>query len=478
MTETHYERLSFLDSTYLAMEDRNAHFHVAGVLVFDGGTLVEDGAVNVDLIRQFIASKLHQIPRYQQIIMNVPFDGHPVWVDDDHFDLDYHVRHTSLPQPGTDEQLQEVAARIFSQKLDRFRPLWEVWVVEGLKDNKFALIAKVHHCMIDGMAGVDLLKVLLNFWPSNEIEDYPEFEPRPAPTRSELLGDEVGRRMKQPMDLVKGAAGFLMGGDAGEELTHRARAVSKALGAGWLSNVEETPINPHIGPNRRFLWTTMTLEDVKEIKNKLGGTVNDVVIATVAGAVRQFLMDRGTDVDEIDFRIMAPVSVRSDDDDESMMGNNVAMWLLDLPIGLEKSVDRFRDIGEKTAEMKESDQALGASLLVQAGSWTPTTILSLAARLATTSIRPFNMTVTNVPGPQIPMYLLDAELEVQYPMVPLWSTHGLGVALFSYNWNLAWGIVADADAVPDAEEFVKAIDKSFKKLKSDAKRRKKKVLTS
>ena len=472
MTETHYERMSFLDSTYLAMEDRNSHFHVAGVLIFDGGTLVENGSVNVDLIKEFIRSKLHLIPRYRQIIMTVPFDGHPVWVDDDHFDLDYHVRHTSLPSPGTTEQLQAVTARIFSQKLDRFRPLWEIWVVEGLAEDKFALIAKVHHCMIDGMASVDLLQVLLNFWPSLEIEEYPEFEPRPAPTRAELLSDEVGRRVRQPLDLVKGAAGLLMGGDATEELTHRARAVSKALGAGWLHNVEETPINPHIGPNRRFLWTTMPLEEVKEVKNKLGGTVNDVVLATVAGAVRQFLLDRGTETEDLEFRIMAPVSVKSDDE----AGSTVAMWLLDLPIGLEKAVDRFKDIGGKTAEMKESDQALGASLLVQAGSWTPTTLLTMAARVASTNIRPFNMTVTNVPGPQIPIYLLDSQLEVQYPMVPLWSTHGLGVALFSYNWQLAWGIVADAEAVPDAEAFVKAIEKSFKELRTTARRRKNPVL--
>ncbi|MBT8200660.1 MAG: wax ester/triacylglycerol synthase family O-acyltransferase [Acidimicrobiia bacterium] len=477
MTDIFYERLSFLDSTYLAMEDRNAHFHVAGVMIFEGGSLVDGKSVNVGLIRDFIDSKLHLIPRYREVIMTVPFDGHPVWVDDEHFDINYHVRHTSLPHPGTHEQLQEVAARIFSQKLDRFRPLWEVWVVEGLEDDKFAIIAKVHHCMIDGMAGVDLLKVLLNFWPSTDIEDPPPFEPRPAPTKAALLSDEVSRRVRQPMDLVKGAAGFLRGGDAGEALSHRARAMSKALGSGWLQNADETPINPHIGPNRRFHWTTTPLEDVKDVKNRLGGTVNDVILATVAGAVRTFLQQRGTETDDLEFRIMAPVSVRSEDD-TSMTGNNVAMWLLDLPIDVEKPVDRFKAVGERTAELKDTDQALGASLLVQAGSWTPTTILSLAARLAATNIRPFNMTVTNVPGPQIPIYMLDAKLEVHYPMVPLWSTHGLGVALFSYEGQLAWGIVSDADSVPDAPDFVAAIESSFKKLHTAAKRRKKKVLAS
>lgn len=477
MTEPHFERLSFLDSTYLAMEDRNAHFHVAGVMIFDGGGLVDGKSVNVAAIRDFIQSKLHLIPRYQQVIMTVPFDGHPVWVDDSHFDINYHVRHTSLPHPGTEEQLQTVAARIFSQKLDRFRPLWEVWVVEGLEDGKFAIIAKVHHCMIDGMAGVDLLKVLLNFWPSTDIEPAPEFEPRPAPTRAALLSDEIGRRIKQPVELMKGAAGMLLGGEAGEELTHRAKAMSKALGSGWLHNADETPINPHIGPNRRFHWTTLPLEDVKDVKNRLGGTVNDVVLATVAGAVRTFLQQRDVETDDLEFRIMAPVSVRSDED-QSMTGNNVAMWLLDLPVDLGKPIDQFIAVGERTASLKETDQALGASLLVQAGSWTPTTLLALAARLAATNIRPFNMTVTNVPGPQIPIYLLDAKLEVHYPMVPLWSTHGIGVALFSYEGTLAWGIVSDADSVPDAPEFVKAIESSFKKLHTAAKRRRKKVLAS
>ena len=247
----------------------------------------------------------------------------------------------------------------------------------------------------------------------------------------------------------------------------RLRAMGKALGAGWLKNASQTPLNARIGPNREFKWMKVDLDEAKSVKNAFGGTINDVVISTVAGAVRKYLLAHNVGVDHLDFRVMAPVSVRSDTDQG--LGNQVAMWLLDLPIDLPTPRQRYSRIAEETVELKETNQALGASLLVQATSWTPSTILTSAMRLAGTNVRPFNMTVTNVPGPQIPIYFLDAMLEVQYPMVPLWTNHGVGIALFSYKGEIAWGVVADSDSVTDLDRFMDYLDEAFRELVQAAK---------
>ena len=469
MTDTHYERLSFLDSTFLAMEDRNAHFHVAGVMKFaPGGLRAEDGSVDVDRIKAHIESKLHRIPRYRQVLDWIPLEEHPVWIDDAFFDIDYHVRRATLTDERDDIELQRLTGTIFSQKLDRFRPLWEVWVVDGFTDDSMALITMVHHCMIDGMAGVDLMKELLAPFPITDIAEAPPYEPRPSPSKTELLTDEARRRAGLPFqalrsfrhlsDSVTGLVG---------EVDTRLRAMGKALGAGWLKNASKTPLNARIGPNREFKWMKVDLDAAKSVKNAFGGTINDVVLTTVAGAVRKYFLAHDVGVDQMDFRVMAPVSVRGDGDQS--LGNQVAMWLLDLPIALQTPRQRYKEIAAETEELKETNQALGASLLVQATSWTPSTILTSAMRLTGTSVRPFNMTVTNVPGPQIPIYLLDALLEVQYPMVPLWTNHGVGIALFSYKGEIAWGVVADSDSVTDLDRFMGYLDEAFAELVHAAK---------
>ncbi len=469
MTDTHYERLSFLDSTFLAMEDRNAHFHVAGVMKFaPGGLRAPDGSVDIDRVKAHIESKLHRIPRYRQVLDWIPIEEHPVWVDDAFFDIDYHVRRATLTEERDDVELQRLTGIIFSQKLDRFRPLWEIWIVDGFQDDSIAMITKVHHCMIDGMAGVDLMRELLAPFPITEVGPIEPYEPRPSPSKAELLADEAVRRVAMPLralrsfrhlsDSVTGVAG---------EVDTRVRAMGKALGAGWLRNASRTPLNARIGPNREFKWMKVDLADAKSIKNAFGGTINDVVLSTVAGAVRKYLLAHDTAVDHLDFRVMAPVSVRSEGDQS--LGNQVAMWLLDLPIDLATPRQRYRRVAEDTEELKATNQALGASLLVQATSWTPSTILTSAMRLAGTNVRPFNMTVTNVPGPQIPIYFLDAMLEVQYPMVPLWTNHGVGIALFSYKGEIAWGVVADSDSVTDLDRFLDYLDESFSELVHAAK---------
>lgn len=464
MTDTHYERLSFLDSTFLAMEDRNAHFHVAGVMIFGpGGLRAADGGVDVDRLKSHIESKLHQIPRYRQVLNWVPVEDHPVWVDDEFFDIDFHVRRATLTDERDEAELKRLTGQIFSQKLDRFRPLWELWVVDGFADSRFAMIAKVHHCMIDGMAGVDLLKVLLSPFPVDEIDPPEAFEPRPAPSGPQLLTDETQRRLRSPFNALKSVRDLGEGvAGVAAEIDVRLRAMGRALGSGWLHNASVTPLNRRIGPNRRFEWMRVDLDEIKSVKNAWGGTVNDVVLAITAGAVRKYLLSHNTPVDDLEFRVMAPVSVRAEND--TSLGNQVAMWLADLPIANKTPRSRYKKVAAATEELKDTNQALGASLLVQATSWTPSTILTQAMRLAGTNIRPFNMTVTNVPGPQIPIYLLDAVLEVQYPMVPLWTNHGLSIALFSYNGEVAWGVVVDSDTVLDLDRFMDYLDESFREI--------------
>ncbi len=460
-----YERLSFLDSSFLAMESRSTHFHVAGLLIFEAAPLRrEDGGIDIARIASFVESRLHLVPRYRQRLALVPFERHPVWVDDEHFNVDYHIRHSSLPKPGTVEQLKLLMGRLCSQQLDRSKPLWELHVVEGLAHDRFAIISKIHHAMIDGISGVDLMAVLLNLAPTADVTPAPPFEPRPAPSGAELVLRETARRagraaaaLRSVQTLSEDVQSIALEG------ARRVRAMRHSLGSGWLTPATKTPLNGVVGPNRRFETLQTPLADIKEIKNSLGGTVNDVILATVAGGVRSFLVDeRGFDVAGVDFRVMAPVSVRSPSQ-RGTLGNQVAMWLAALPVGEADPAARLAAVSAETEKLKRTDQALGAASLVRMSSGAPATLVSLASRLAT-GARPFNMTVTNVPGPQFPFYLLESALLEQYPLVPLWHGHGVGIALFSYNGSVSWGFNADYDVMYDLGEFVGAIEAAFKEL--------------
>jgi diacylglycerol O-acyltransferase len=466
---THYERLSFLDNTFLVMEGPSNPMHVGATLVFAPSSLGgAGGGVDIDTARAFIGNRLEGVPRYRQRLEWIPVEGHPVWVDDAHFDLSYHVRHTALPKPGTEEQLRQLAGRILSARLDRSRPMWEAWVVEGLAGGGFALVTKVHHCMIDGIGGVDLLKVLLAPFPTDEVGVAPEYEPRPAPSRPQLFVDEVERRVKSPLEALRSARRFVdETREWGEEVRHRVMAMTHSARSGWFHNASPTPLNTKIGPNRRIDFLVTDLDQAKRIKNSLGGTVNDVVISAVAGAVRDLLLDMDVDVAELDFRAMVPVSVREGGGFEDSE-NQVTMWLLDLPISEPDPKARFEAVVARTEHLKETDQALGAAMLTQSASFTPSTVLAVAARVAAATARPFNMTITNVPGPQVPLFMLDAQLRRIFPMVPLWVNHGLGVALFSYDGDLDWGLVADWDVVPDLAAVAGLIRKALEELEAAA----------
>lgn len=456
-----YERLSAQDQSFLAFETRNVHMHVAATQIYDAGDLgTEDGGVDFQKYKRATEAILHLVPRYRQKLKWIPLENRAVWVDDRHFNLDYHVRHTSLPRPGGMDQLARLSQRIMSQPLDRSRPLWEIWVVEGLTDNRFAVITKIHHCMIDGASGVDLSMILMSPTPDRQMDEPVPYIPRPVPSTYELLRDELLDRVTAPVQLVRGIRKFATETeDLRTEVGIRLKALQQLVG--WaVRGASETPINGPVGPHRRFDWLTMDLEDIKAIRRTLGCTVNDIVLATVSGAVRNYLMRRRVEPADLDFRTSAPVSVRKDED-KGKLGNNVSSWIIRLPVGEADPIRRIEAIHETTQDLKRSKQALGVEMMMAAAEWAPSSLLSLGAQAAS---GPINMIVTNVPGPQFPLYMLGAKLEAIFPVVPLLENMGLGVALMSYDGKVCWGFNADYEMVPDLPAFVSLIEQSFREI--------------
>jgi len=467
----HYEKLSNLDASFLALETRTTHMHVGAVAIFASGPAITEDGVDIGTIRRLIRSRLDLIPRYRQRLAKIPLEGSPVWVDDEHFHLDYHVRHIALPHPGSTEQLKDLAGRLMSQQLDRSKPLWELYVVEGLEDEGFALIAKIHHCMIDGMSGVDLMAVLLDFTAEFEINEPKPWLARPAPNGTELVVREISRSVSGVLAGILKAPSEI--GNWTSSWTDRARAAAASLSSGWLTQSAKTSLNGPISGSRAFDWLQIPLGDVKRIKNEHNATVNDVMLAIVAGAVRSYLVEAGgvseEELGELEFRIMAPVSVRTQDD-TGALGNKVAMWLMELPLGEPDPGKRMQIVTRATRSLKETDQALGASTLVEVSTGAPATLVSLAARLAGRA-RPFNMTVTNVPGPQFPLYMAGSEMLATYPLVPLWQSHGAGIAMFSVSGMIDIGINMDRDLIEDTTRLSACLEASFEELKA-AKRKK------
>jgi WS/DGAT/MGAT family acyltransferase len=468
VTDFAYERLSQLDNSFLVYEGPTSPMHVACTQIYEAAPLRgPGGALDIDRLRDYVESRLHLIPRYRQRLAYVPLENHPVWVDDGRFNLLYHVRHTRLPKPGDERALKRLAGRILSQALDRGKPLWELWVIEGLERDRFALLTKTHHCMIDGISGVDLLSVLMTDRPTDAIEPPPAWSPRPAPTAGQLVTSELLRSARTPFDLARAALRIARDEDhARHELAERALALGRLVEAGF-ANASNTPLNQPIGPHRRVDWLPMDLGAIREVKERLGGSVNDVVLAITAGAVRRFLQEnRATDVRGLDFRVMAPVSMRSQEQ-RGTLGNRVAAWIVPLPIGEPDPKRRLELVRETTERLKRTKQALGAETLTQVTEWTGPTLLALGARLMTWGT-PFNLVVTNVPGPRAPLFLLGARMLEAHPMVPLLGNLSLGIALFSYCGTLSWGLSADWDLVPDLHDFVRAIERSFRELRRAA----------
>ena len=464
---TTYERLGALDASFLGIEDGTCHMHVGAVLIFDAAPLrTPSGGIDIDRIRAAIQGRLGLVPRFRQRLAYVPYERVPIWVDDDRFRLAYHVRHTALPQPGDERVLKRLVGRIMSQPLDRKRPLWEMWVVEGLDGDRFALVSKTHHCMVDGISGADLMSVLLDATPDSGVGTPEPWKPAPPPSGARLVLDAALRRAAQPREALRAAV------RAATAPRQRLRDVSEAaagladLFAPAFSPVSPTPLNVEVGPHRRFDWTAMKVADLKAVKSVLGGTLNDVVLATVSGALRTFFTRRGVDPDQLTIRALVPVSVRTKDE-RGALGNRVTQLNAPLPVDRADPVVRLDAVRKALAGLKESRQALGGEVLTAISDWTVPNLLVQAVRLAART-RPYNLVVTNVPGPQIPLYLQGARMRTAYPVVPLFENLALVVGLFSYDGGLFWGLNADWEQIPDLHDFVLALEGSFAELQRAA----------
>lgn len=453
-----YERLSVLDEMFLHLEGGNTHMHVGGVAIFEGPPPDYEDAL--DMVR----ARLQLVPRYRQKLSTVPFGvGRPVWIDDTHFNLEYHVRHTALPAPGDRVRLNRLAARIMSQRLDSTKPLWEIWFAEGLGEGRFAMISKTHHCLVDGISGVDIGSVLLDVDREPAEIEVEAWRPAPEPTADQLLVDALRERLTSPAEAIRTLQSAVI--DPAKlpgRLLEGAKAVGAFVGGGFAA--PPSSLNQSIGPHRRFETVLADLAEVKAIKNHFGGTVNDVVLAAVSGGLRQLLRARGEEVDDLELRAMVPVSVRADHE-RGALGNRVASLWATLPVWEKDPVKRLSIVSERMEGLKSSGQAVGAQLLTTLGEYAPPTIMAQAARLVARQ-RAFNLVITNVPGPQIPLYSLGRELQEVYPVLPLSDNTTLGVALLSYNGTIGFGLLGDYDTTPDLAVLAEGIEKSLAELRA------------
>jgi WS/DGAT/MGAT family acyltransferase len=441
------DRLTGLDASFLALEKAGAHMHVGSVLVFDGE------APSYEDFAAMIESRLHQVPRYRQKLAFPPLaQARPVWIDDPHFNIGYHVRHTALPAPAGEEQLRKLAGRVFSQQLDRSKPLWEIWLVNRVNEDQFALVCKTHHALVDGISGVDIMTVLFDLEPEPPPrEPGPAWYPRPEPGSAELIGDALSEFAGAPIGAAKAAAGAITAPREAGAAAARTLSGLASMAAAGIGGAPSSPLNTRIGPHRRFAWVESDLGRFKAIKGAIGGTVNDVVLAVVTGALRDHLLRRGRDPSGIELKAMVPVSIRADEE-RGALGNRVAAIYAPLPVGLADPVERFQTIHEALSHLKQSGQAVGAERLTQLAGFAAPTVLDQAARLQSRQ-RFFNLTVTNVPGPQFPLYLMGRRLHAFYPKVPLVLNTALGIAIMSYDGKLFFGLLGDYDEMADLDDF-------------------------
>ena len=463
------DRLSPLDASFLYVEEPTTPMHVGSVAVFRSP---KDG-FDHDRLVALISERIAFVPRYRQRVRDVPAHlANPVWVDDEHFDIDYHVRRSALPRPGNDEQLFELVARVQSRPLDRKRPLWEMYLVEGLSGQRFAIITKTHHAMVDGIGAVDIGQVILDSSPeaakprtstvkkkaSARSAAIASWQPQPEPSWVELVAGAVGETVRRPtaaIDTVRGGlsevrstAGRLVGA-AGGLFAAGLTAARPAPG---------TPLNLVIGGQRRFASVTTDLDDYRRIRKAHGGSVNDVVLASIAGALRAWLLTRGESVGSATIvRAMVPVSVQ-DDDESGPAGNRVSSYIVDLPVGEPSPVMRLHQVSYRMKAHKETGKAVGAESLVGLAGFAPPTLHALGARAASSmSKRWFNLVVTNVPGPQQPLYAGGARMLASYPVVPLAKTQAVSIGLTSYDGKVFYGLNADRDGMADVNVLAQCI---------------------
>jgi diacylglycerol O-acyltransferase / wax synthase len=452
------DRLTAIDASFLTNESSDAHMHVGAVLIFEGPP------PNYPDFLEHVRSRMHLVPRFRQKLAFPPYEmGRPFWVDDPNFNLAYHVRHSALPSPGSEEQLRNITGRLFSQSLDRSKPLWELWLVQGLERNRFAIVNKTHHALVDGVAGVDIATVLFDLKPVPEpIQPDREWFASPPPSSTELAARGVAELSQTP---------FKLGRRAVRAATHPLRTMRRAVEAtealgevawNFTNPAPDLPLNVEIGSHRRFSWTRAQLEDFKKIKDTLGGTVNDVVLAVVSGALRSWLRARGIKTEGLELRALVPVSIRAEDE-KGQLGNRIAAMRGPLPVYIEDPVKRLNTVRQAMDGLKESKQALGAEVISRFNDFAPPTLLAQASRI-NFSTRLFNLIVTNVPGPQIPLYVLGRELEDVFPVAFLPENHALAIAIMSYNGGIGFGLLGDYDAMDDIEMLATGLSESLQEL--------------
>jgi diacylglycerol O-acyltransferase / wax synthase len=461
-----YEPLSPMDANFLHWETPSLTMHIGNVCIFEGDRLFdESGRFRLEEVRRAIASRLHHAPRYRKKVLAVPGGiGHPVLVDDPHFDIANHVQLLALPSPGTEEQLKELFARLHEGMLDRSRPLWQIWFVEGLEDGRVAMVQKFHHSLVDGVTSVDVLTVVFDRTPDYEAVDSPPWKPVPPPGLLELTWTKTKERINTwspaggPFRMLRALAG-----------KERRRELATALGSlTELGPLPRTSLNRPIGPHRRFDWIPTSIAEVKDVRRLVAGsTVNDVMLAIVGGGVRQLLASRGEDVDRLRLRVFVPVSMRGEGErDPAAAGNRISAFVAPLGVDEPDGLRRLRKIHEATQELKEKGQALGIHVLTDLAGFAPPTLLALAGRAFLHQRTIANLTVTNVPGPQRPVYLMGAKMLELRPMVLIGNQLTLNVAIESYLGCLSIGLSADADANPDLDVLKRGIESSLRELQA------------
>lgn len=463
--KTFYERLNSANAAYLRLEDARCHQHIGAVLVFDAAPLrTAAGTTDIDRIRKAIATRLYLAPRFRQRLAYIPVEQVPVWVDDDGFRIDYHVRDAALPKPGDENALQAMVGQIMSHQLDRGRPLWELWVVEGLEGDRVALVTKTHNSMVDGAGAADVMSVLLSPGPAADPGEPPPWRPRPQPRRTALLLDQAWHRLWQPLDLALGLAAAL---SRPEETLARVDAAVGAVADNLVTALGQPsvlPFNAEIGPLRRVDWVSMPLAEIKAIRKAIGGTVNDVVLACVSGALRRFCLRWSIDPDTVNVRCLIPVSVRGETAEH---GSRVTELIASLPVQISDPAERLWAVTGTMGDLKASRQALGGGAMAAVPDWTVPNLLVQGIRLGMQA-RPYNIEVANVPGPQVPLYFLGAQLREAYPVAPLLHHIALVVALFSYDGRLFWGLTGDREVVRDLHEFAADLQAAFAELREYA----------
>ena len=468
MARIHYERLSALDASMVFMETAHTHMHIGNVGILEAGPLTRrDGGIDIERMRAHVAGALNTLPRQRQRLAFVPVEHHPVWVDDARFKLDYHVRCLSLPRPGTERQLKRLIGTIMSQKLDQSKPLWELWILEGLEGGRFAMVNKLHHCMVDGISAVNILSAYFSPDPKAPAHQAAPWHPRPAPSALVLATDEVRRRAGVPLAFARGVAAALTHPRRTIEAIRDTAAGAVEAVSDKLSPAAATPLNvDEIGPHRRVDWLRFDLDAVKDVKNRLDVKVNDVVLATVAGAVRRYLQAHSTPLDGLDFRVVVPINTRPPDA-VGALGNRVVPTLARLPLEIDDPRERLRLVADTNHALKASKQVHAIELFEDVSNWSDAALQSEMLRRVTRWWAG-NLIVTNVPGPPVPLYFLGARLLEAYPFVPMMANQALCIAVLSYAGGLHWGFNADWDALTDLHDLVECFDESFAELKQVA----------